>query len=94
MKALKSPALQIGIGAVAGIVFGLAVGEWAANLKFVGDIFIRLIQMSIVPLVMASVIVATGGDVRDGRGQAGRPDLRVDDRVLHRRRVLAWGSAR
>ena len=60
MNALKSPALQIAVAAVAGLIFGLVVGEWAANVKFVGDMFIRLIQMSIVPLVLASVIVATG----------------------------------
>jgi len=69
MKSLKSPAIQIGFGAVAGIVFGLLVGEWAANLKFIGDIFIRLIQMSIVPLVMASVIVATGSMTGSGTGK-------------------------
>jgi len=69
MKALKHPALQIGIAAIAGLVFGLAVGEWATNLKFIGDIFIRLIQMSIVPLVMASVIVATGSMSGTGTGR-------------------------
>jgi Na+/H+-dicarboxylate symporter len=68
MKALKNPAAQIGIAAVAGIVFGLLVGEWAGNLKFVGDLFIRLIQMAIVPLVMASVIVATGSISGKGTG--------------------------
>ncbi|GAB3161415.1 dicarboxylate/amino acid:cation symporter [Myceligenerans halotolerans] len=69
MKALRNPALQIGIAAVAGIVFGLVAGEWASNLKFVGDLFIRLIQMSIVPLVMASVIVATGSMSGKGAGR-------------------------
>lgn len=69
MKALKHPALQIGIGAIAGVLFGLAVGEWAANLKFVGDMFIRLIQMSIVPLVLASVIVATASMSGAGTGR-------------------------
>ena len=69
MKSLKSPAVQIGFGAVAGILFGLIVGEWAANLKFVGDLFIRLIQMSIVPLVMASVIFATGSMTGSGTGK-------------------------
>lgn len=69
MKTLRHPALQIGIAAVAGILFGLAVGEWAANLKFIGDMFIRLIQMSIVPLVMASVIVATGSMTGSGTGR-------------------------
>ena len=69
MNALKSPALQIAIGAVAGLIFGLLVGDWAANLKFVGDMFIRLIQMSIVPLVLASVIVATGSMTGTGTGR-------------------------
>ena len=69
MKVLKSPAVLILVGAVAGIVFGLIVGEWAANLKFVGDIFIRLIQMSIVPLVASSVIVATGAMTGAGAGR-------------------------
>ncbi|MER7560446.1 dicarboxylate/amino acid:cation symporter [Nocardioides sp. NPDC126508] len=69
MKVLKSPAVLILVGAIAGIVFGLVVGEWAANLKFVGDIFIRLIQMSIVPLVASSVIVATGAMTGAGAGR-------------------------
>jgi Na+/H+-dicarboxylate symporter len=68
-KTLSHPAAQIGIAAIAGIVFGLLAGEWAANLKFVGDLFIRLIQMSIVPLVMASVIVATGSMTGAGTGR-------------------------
>lgn len=69
MKTLSHPALQIGVAAVAGLAFGLIAGEWAANLKFVGDTFIRLIQMSIVPLVMASVIVATGSMTGAGTGR-------------------------
>ncbi len=68
-KVLKHPAVQIGIGAIAGLVFGLIVGEWAANLEFVGDIFIRLIQMSIVPLVLSSVIVATASMSGAGTGR-------------------------
>jgi Na+/H+-dicarboxylate symporter len=68
MKALRNPAAQIGIAAVAGVLFGLLVGEWAGNLKFVGDLFIRLIQMAIVPLVMSSVIVATGAISGKGTG--------------------------
>jgi len=68
MKVLKSPATQIAIGAITGVLFGLAVGDWASNVKFVGDIFIRLIQMAIVPLVMSSVIVATGSVAGRGTG--------------------------
>lgn len=51
---------QIIIATIAGIIFGTVVGDWAGNLKFIGDIFIRLIQMSVVLLVMTSVIVAIG----------------------------------
>lgn len=52
---------QILIATIGGIVFGSIVGEWAGNLKFIGDIFIRLIQMSVVLLVMSSVAAAVGG---------------------------------
>lgn len=41
---------QILIATVGGIVFGALVGPWAGNLKFIGDIFLRLIQMSVVLL--------------------------------------------
>lgn len=72
-RILRHPASLIALAAVLGIVFGLLTGEWAANLKFVGDLFIRLIQMAIVPLVMASVIVATWSMTGSGMGRlAGR----------------------
>lgn len=56
---------QIIIAVVAGIAFGTIAGEWAGNLKFIGDIFIRLIQMSVVLLVMTSVISAIGEMARN-----------------------------
>ena len=46
---------QILIATAGGIVFGSLIGPWASNLKFIGDIFIRLIQMSVVLLVMTAV---------------------------------------
>lgn len=66
MSKLKlSLTTQIIIAVVAGIAFGTIVGEWAGNLKFIGDIFIRLIQMSVVLLVMTSVISAIGEMARN-----------------------------
>lgn len=57
---------QILIATVGGIAFGAIVGPWASNLKFIGDIFIRLIQMSVVLLVMSAVAAAVGsGDGQD-----------------------------
>ncbi|MFG1633218.1 dicarboxylate/amino acid:cation symporter [Pseudonocardia alni] len=66
---MKHPAVLIALAAVAGIVFGLVAGEWAGNLKVVGDAFIRLVQMAIVPLVMTSVIAACGSMTGSGTGR-------------------------
>ena len=57
---------QILIATVGGIVFGAIAGPWAENIKFIGDIFIRLIQMSVVLLVMTAVSAAIGNV--DGKG--------------------------
>lgn len=57
---------QILIATIGGIVFGAVIGPWASNLKFIGDIFIRLIQMSVILLVMSAVAAAVGsGDGQD-----------------------------
>ena len=54
---------QILIATVGGIVFGALVGPWAGNLKFIGDIFLRLIQMSVVLLVMSSVAAQSAAEM-------------------------------
>lgn len=90
-KLLRSPAVMIGVGAVAGMVFGLIVGDWAANLQFIGDMFIRLIQMSIVPLVMASVIVATGSMSGKGTGLVAARTFGWMFAFSFLAAVLAWG---
>ncbi|MEY8336427.1 dicarboxylate/amino acid:cation symporter [Lachnospiraceae bacterium 62-35] len=60
-KIKESMALQIMLATGAGILFGGLAGSWASNLKFIGDIFLRLIQMSVVILVMTSMAMAVGG---------------------------------
>lgn len=62
---------QILIATAGGIVFGALFGEWASNLKFIGDIFIRLIQMSVVLLVMSAVASAVGGGDGQDVGKMG-----------------------
>ena len=62
---------QILIATAGGIVFGALVGEWASNLKFIGDIFIRLIQMSVVLLVLSAVASAVGGGDGQDVGKMG-----------------------
>ncbi|NLI90827.1 MAG: dicarboxylate/amino acid:cation symporter [Peptococcaceae bacterium] len=48
------------IGTIAGLLAGWAVGPAIGQIKFIGDIFLRLIQMSVVVLIMGSVIEAVG----------------------------------
>lgn len=50
---------QIGIGLVAGVVAGLVLGAKAVWLEPLGQAFIRLITMVVVPLVFASLVVGT-----------------------------------
>lgn len=88
---LTHPATQIAIGAIAGLAFGLIVGEWAANLEFIGKIFIRLIQMSIVPLVLASVITATGSMSGAGVGRMAFHTFKWMLGFSAVAAVLAWG---
>ena len=64
---MKSPLhTKILIGLLVGIPVGLVLGPRAAAIKPVGDIFIRLIWMIVVPLVFASIFVGTAslGDLR------------------------------
>jgi Na+/H+-dicarboxylate symporter len=57
---------KIFFGLLAGVPVGLILGPSANILKPVGDIFLRLIQMIVVPLVFSSLFVGTAslGDIR------------------------------
>jgi proton glutamate symport protein len=52
---------QIMIAMVLGIIFGVIGKEKVQGIKILGDIFLRLIQMSIIVLVMGQIIEAVGG---------------------------------
>ncbi len=47
---------KVTIGLVAGIIFGLVAGEKAAFVKPIGDIFINMIRMIIIPLIFFSLV--------------------------------------
>ncbi|WP_314067330.1 dicarboxylate/amino acid:cation symporter [uncultured Vagococcus sp.] len=66
---------QIMVMLVAGIIVGLSVGEAVAPIKVVGDIFLRLIQMSVVLLVMGAVIEAVGSLSPKDLGKLGLKSL-------------------
>ena len=57
---------QIFIAIIAGAIAGAILGPNAEHLKIVGDIFIRLLRMIIIPLIMASMVT---GIVSIGSGR-------------------------
>ena len=56
-----SLATQVLIGVGLGIVSGIFFGEKMAFLKMFGDAFIQLLQMTVLPYVVISLIVGLGG---------------------------------
>jgi len=73
---------QILIAIVLGVVAGLLLGEKAGHIKFIGDIFIRLLRMIIIPLILASMVagIVSLGDVRK-LGNLGSFNLATDSAV-------------
>ncbi len=56
MKLLKNLGFQILIAMIVGIIVGIAMGEQASMFAPLGDIFIKLIKMLVVPLVAISIV--------------------------------------
>ncbi len=55
---------------VGGILFGLLVGEWAGKLQWMGDAYIRLLQMTVLPYILFSLM-----------GGLGRLDMQMAKRI-------------
>ena len=51
---------QILTGLLAGIATGLFLGELAAELKLIADIFVGLLQMTVLPYIMFSLVAGFG----------------------------------
>lgn len=51
---------KILIGMILGVLAGIFFGEWMGQLKVVGDLFIGLLQMTVLPYIVVSLIVALG----------------------------------
>ncbi len=60
---LKDTSLSFRIisGLVLGVIVGLLIGERAAGLQIVADAWIRLMQMTVLPYVMISLMAGLGG---------------------------------
>lgn len=60
---------QIVIASIAAVVLGTIIGEPMKNIEFIGTIWLRLIQMSIIILIMTSVASAIGNIKGAGAGK-------------------------
>lgn len=63
------------LGMIGGMAAGVLLGPTMGDFKFIGDIFLRLIQMSVVLLVMGAVIEAVGSLDPKELGQLGAKTL-------------------
>lgn len=61
-KPSRTPGLatQVLIGLALGIVAGVVFGEWMAKLQVIGDVFVGLLQMTVLPYIVVSLIVSLG----------------------------------
>ena len=51
---------RIFIGLFAGIATGLFFGELVADLKIIGDVFVKLLQMTVLPYIVVSLVAGFG----------------------------------
>jgi proton glutamate symport protein len=51
---------RIFIGLIAGICTGIFFGELVADLKLVGDVFIKLLQITVLPYIIFSLVAGFG----------------------------------
>ena len=51
---------RIFVGLFAGVCTGLFFGEMVADLKIVGDIFVKLLQITVLPYIIVSLIAGFG----------------------------------
>ncbi len=61
MHHLKSLNVQVFIGIILGTTFGILAPSFALEQKLIGDIFVSLLKMLVVPLVFASIYTALTG---------------------------------
>jgi len=62
MKKIKiSLPVQIIIGLILGIVFAITLGRYVNYISWIGEIFLRLLQMVVIPIIFSSMVVGVSG---------------------------------
>ncbi|MEG0240413.1 dicarboxylate/amino acid:cation symporter [Anaerorhabdus sp.] len=59
------------IASICGLAFGIIFSDFSKDIKFIGDIFLRLMQMSVVFLVMGAMIESVGSIAPKDLGKLG-----------------------
>ena len=74
---------KIFIALILGVLFGTVAPEWAVSIQFIGDMFIRLIKLIVIPLVFSSLVVGIAeiGDFRK-MGRLGLKTIIWFDNIL------------
>ena len=57
--------MQVVIGLLLGVLTSLFLGEWIEGIGVVGTAYVRLLQMTILPYIMVSLVRGFGGLTRD-----------------------------
>lgn len=60
MKNKNTFSIKMLVAMAVGIIAGLIFGPKISVIKFIGDIFLRLVQMCVVPLILGQIIAALG----------------------------------
>ena len=55
-----SMAQQVLVALILGVATGLFFGEWTTQIEFVGDIYVGLLQMMVLPYIIISLIAGIG----------------------------------
>ena len=63
---------RILIGVLAGIAVGIFLGPWSSPLQAVGDIYVGLLQMTVLPYVVVSLVSRIGGFTYERARQVAR----------------------
>jgi Na+/H+-dicarboxylate symporter len=58
---------QILIGLILGVLFGLFLSSWVKYISWMGDLFLRLLKMIVIPLVVTSIVSGLA-NIKSGSG--------------------------
>jgi proton glutamate symport protein len=68
---------RIIIGVLAGLATGILLGSWSAPLQVVGEIYLGLLQMTVLPYIVVSLISKIGSFTYEHAKEVGRHGMKI-----------------